>query len=206
MRLPLSSSGLLIFDPGHRQAHAQGLVGDHRDGLGRNALGEEAHRRARSQSEIDRLGDEGLLHLRVAGENQHLDGEAVLGPDFLLDADVDRREGERLADRLRDTDLVLRLGGPRPDAGGRQYQTERRQSPDVAHASPLESVFRCALLVALRRTVSSVVVVAAPGHAAQRAEEIDDVGIRHVFAHVITVVVNDVLERPPVSRPSFHAG
>ena len=125
----------------HRQAHAQGLVGDDADGLGRNALGEEAHRGARSQAEIDRLRDERLLHFRVAREDEDFDGEAMLGPDLLFDADVDRRKGQRLTDRLRDADLVLGGGAQRPDAGCRQHQDERGQSSDATHVSvPLNGV------------------------------------------------------------------
>ena len=118
--LPLRSCGFWIGEcRADDQAHAQRLVGEHADRLGRHALGQKTHGRPRAETEVDGVRHHPLLQFGIAGEYDGFDVQIVLRPNAFRRADLDRREGERLADRFADAHLV---GGGSGADSQRQHQ------------------------------------------------------------------------------------
>src|SRR5208282_191896 len=48
------------------------------------------------------------------------------------------------------------------------------------------------------------VMIAPPRQSAKLAQEFDDLFVRHVFAHVVAIVVHDIFERTAHARPPLH--
>src|SRR5580704_5274693 len=55
-----------------------------------------------------------------------------------------------------------------------------------------------------KSTPLGLVVIATPRQAAQLAQKFDDLFVRHVFLHVVAVVMHDVLERPARAGAAVH--
>jgi hypothetical protein len=105
------------------KTHTQRLVRKCADRLGGYALGEEAHRGTRAESDIDCARHQALLQFGVAGENHRLHVEAVLRPDTLRRTDLDRREGKWLGHRFADSNLV---GRHRRGHGAAEHRRQRK--------------------------------------------------------------------------------
>ena len=109
------------------QAHAQRLVGERTNRLGRHALGQKTHGRPRAEAEVDGIRHHPLLQFGVAGEDDGFDVQIMLRPNAFGRADFDRREGERLADRFADAHFVSggRRGGSAKGYGKQQRREAR---------------------------------------------------------------------------------
>ncbi len=113
--LPLRSSGLWMSAAAPTiKPMLSGSLASAPTALAGHALGQKSHGRPGAEAEVDGIRHHPLLQFGVAGEDDGFDVQIVLRPNAFRRADLDRRKGERLADRFADPHFV---GGGRGGCG-----------------------------------------------------------------------------------------